>query len=739
MTKTLGEIAVVLNARIGPLEKQVQKVDATLGRLETRAKSFGKTMTSAGKKMRNSLTLPILGAAGVATYQFTQFEKGMRNVNTIARETEAQFDRTSDAVLDMAVELGKSPMGMADALYNINSASFKSAAGLEVLEAATKAGVAGLADTATSAKATTAILNAYGKSSKEATDVSDVLFKTVERGVLAYGELASFLGSTAGTAAALKVDFAEVAAAVATMTRGGINAAETFTALNRLMMRFLNASPELKTAMKAAGFESADAMFKTLGLAKSIRWLNELTGGSAQKLSDLGFLENDLKAALKLTGDQADDYAEDLQQIAIKANRAGAAQNAFNEQTKTVSHTLDQLKATLQAGAIKFVGEFSGELKSLVEDLRDAAKWFLNLSRPTKVWTVRILAGTAAIGPLLMLVGNLSTSLYFMSKVTRSVATHMLGLTKAAVAAIPKLSAYFATINTGAMSNQTIMQRALAGDMIRTFSKKQLMIGRAAGIAGAFAGGWFVGRFLNKITGGAIDEGMKKFWTKLGIGMAKGPDQAYVDEMVSKAVTARAQRKAAGLATGATVKSDLEKEMEEIQKIIDDNLPTVPDFDEIMGKAQPERDFAARLNDMLVRRLPLEEQLLRLTAERKDLTEKIAKASGEEALALKNAALDTEEQLLGIIDRLKAKRRDVLEETQSQAMKSNLAAAVLKGSAEAYRIEVGGKRDDKLKEVSDNTKKQVEKMDKMIENGKSVIDLLQEVLLFQEPEVEIVG
>jgi hypothetical protein len=149
-------------------------------------------------------------------------------------------------------------------------------------------------------------------------------------------------------------------------------------------------------------------------------------------------------------------------------------------------------------------------------------------------------------------------------------------------------------------------------------------------------------------------------------------------------------------------------------------------------------DFAKKLNDMLIRRLPVEEQLTRLVAERAQLTEELAKASGDEATALKDAALNVEDQLLGVMDRMKAKRRDLLDEVTNQAGKRNLAAAVLKGSAEAYRIEVGGKRDDRLKEVSENTKKQVDRLDTLIDNGASVIDLLRDALV-AEPEVEIAG
>src|SRR5687768_12475820 len=90
---------------------------------------------------------------------------------------------------------------LARGLYDIASSGFKGAQGMKVLEASAIAASAGMSDTATAARAITGVLNAYGLGAERAAEVSDVLFKTVEVGVLTFDELAQQLGDVVGIAA----------------------------------------------------------------------------------------------------------------------------------------------------------------------------------------------------------------------------------------------------------------------------------------------------------------------------------------------------------------------------------------------------------------------------------------------------------------------------------------------------------------------------------------------------------
>ena len=484
----VGDIVVKMSLKHQQLVSGLSDINRRALKTASQLKRMGSVSTAIGRTMSFALTAPIAGMAAAGLNAQIKFDKNMRNVNVVAKQTEEQFQMTRSAALDLAREMGQSPREMADALYNISSASFLAGDGLTVLKESSILARGGLATVNDSAKAVTAVLNAYGKGAEEAADVSDIFLKTVERGVTTLPELVQHLGGTAGTASALKIPFEQVAAAVATMTRGGIDTAESFTALNRFMLRFIQASPELNAIMKATGIESAEAMFKTRGLAGAVDWLNQVTAGSPQLLSDLGFMTRDLKAAMKLTGDQSGEYAEDLDTIAIKSNRAGASQAALIEQQKTVAFTIEKIKVTLETGLIRIMDSYDDEINTVLASITKLVDKFANMNQEQRNNVAKWAMILAAIGPVLILFGS----------GTKLIANLII--------VVSSLSTWMATASVKA----TIFATSLKG------------VGVAASLVGAALAGWSIGRFISQleIGGKSIEDHIANAFTK----------QPYIDE-----------------------------------------------------------------------------------------------------------------------------------------------------------------------------------------------------------------
>jgi len=342
----VGEAYVEIGAR-------TSKFYSAMGRVQKRFLAIGATLARIGKRAGIALGVALAAGAALSVKAFVSFEAEMRNVNSIAKQSEAQLEATSNQVLDLAKEMGKPPTELASALYDLNSSGFAGAEAMEVLTKATVAGRAGISDTATAAKAITGVLNAYGMSAKEAGDVSDILFKTVDRGVVTFPELSSGLGQVVSTAAAAKIPFAQVGAAIATMTKGGIESAEATTALNRIMMTFIQSGPKMKAALESEGISSGAALLETEGLAGAMAFLQRQTGGEAEKLIGLGLEMRAFKAGASLTRNAGAAFAEDLKLIADKTERAGATQAAFAEQSKALKVQLEKLQASVIVLGIK--------------------------------------------------------------------------------------------------------------------------------------------------------------------------------------------------------------------------------------------------------------------------------------------------------------------------------------------------------------------------------------------------
>ena len=269
------------------------------------------------------------------------FEKAMRNVNSIMGQSEEEFTKTSEAVTKMAAEFPQSSQVLAEGLYDIASSGFAGADGLTVLEASARAASAGLTDTKTAAAGITAVLNAYGLSAEDAGEVSDIMFTTVKKGVTTFEKLSSNLGVILSTAKTAKVSFAQLSGALAYMTTKGISTEEAVTSLNQIILAFIDPSIEMAEALEEAGYQSGETMLAEEGLAGALETLSDAAGGSITKLNDMLGNVRALKGGAALLG----SGFEDLEKFMADFNEtSGATADAFAEQSKSYAFQLDILK-----------------------------------------------------------------------------------------------------------------------------------------------------------------------------------------------------------------------------------------------------------------------------------------------------------------------------------------------------------------------------------------------------------
>lgn len=291
-------------------------------------------------------------AVGIMTMRALAFDKAMRNVNSITGQSEQAFKATEQAVINLSKTLPQSATTLAQGLYDIASSGFQGADGLKILTASATAASAGLTTTEVSARAITSVLNSYGLSAASATDVSDVLFQTVNLGVLSFDELANNLGDVVGIAATAHVSIAQVGSAMATMTLSGLNGALAANSLQNLLQKTIKPSEALAKELKNLGYQSGAQALQADGLRGVMEKLRLATHGN---ITELLKLYPDLQAArgaLALMANEGRNYTKVASQIESGDKRRGATQRTLNEQMKSASNQLQLMRNRLDAVAI---------------------------------------------------------------------------------------------------------------------------------------------------------------------------------------------------------------------------------------------------------------------------------------------------------------------------------------------------------------------------------------------------
>lgn len=314
------------------------------------------SMASIGKSMLG-FTAFQQGAQYVREFvgEIGSFKKAMTEVSTISSQVAGDMEGFSNKVLQMTSQIPVGATESAKALYQIESASHHGADALNILEQSAKAAIGGVTDTATAADAITTILNAYHMSADQAQAVSDKLFMTVRNGKTTWNELAHSIANVAPAAASYGVSLDEMLAAIATMTKQGVQTANAVTQLNAV----------ITAGTSALG----DGAFRSRSFADAIAMIEHAANGSDLALkAELGNVRA-MRAVFTLGGNSAKLFAGDLNDI---SNSAGSASSAYEKMSNTLGAQQKLLKNNITNLLTDLVGGVNASLKDVVKFINKA-------------------------------------------------------------------------------------------------------------------------------------------------------------------------------------------------------------------------------------------------------------------------------------------------------------------------------------------------------------------------------
>ena len=307
-----------------------------------------------------------------------EYEAAMNQIVALTDTTSAEIGGMSQAVLAMAQQTGKAPKELADALYFVASSGFAGAKGLDVLEASAKASAAGLGQTKVVADAVTSALNAYKEPAERAVHYTDLLIQIVKEGKGEPTAFAQSLGRILPIASAVGVSFEQVGASMATMTRIGLSAEESATALRGVLGALEAPGKAAKGALDKIGF-SADGLRKSIaenGLLATLQELMLRTHGNVEELDAIIPNIRALTGVLATAGSQAEAYSTILDSM---NNASGATETAFKTASETMDFKAKQVSASFDVLKVTIANGLLPTIKTLLDAANNLIGGFLKL------------------------------------------------------------------------------------------------------------------------------------------------------------------------------------------------------------------------------------------------------------------------------------------------------------------------------------------------------------------------
>ena len=351
-----GRVAsLVLKGDSSGAVKAATRASKGLKTLSKDAYKSGKELSGLGKSFKflqqNSTLLlgavsAVAGGVIKSVSDFAKLEQAVLEVSTLFESTPEKIDGVYTSIQRVAHAYGQDSVTAAKAYYDIVSSGAEAGADAnKILQQAAKAAIGGVTDISTAADGLTSVINAYGLSAQDATQVSDVMFQTVKAGKTTFAELSAGIGKVAPIASAAGVSMEELFAAIAETTKVGVSTPEAITSITAAMNSIIKPSSQAAKLAAELGIEFNAAALESKGLSGVLRDAYKATGGATEQMALLFGSTEALKSVMPLAKDEAASFTD---QIDDMGNASGATEGAVDKMSESISFQMKRLGATVK-------------------------------------------------------------------------------------------------------------------------------------------------------------------------------------------------------------------------------------------------------------------------------------------------------------------------------------------------------------------------------------------------------
>tara|TARA_R100001443_G_scaffold23670_2_gene35866 strand:+ start:3109 stop:5358 length:2250 start_codon:yes stop_codon:yes gene_type:complete len=386
----------------------MQGFDRAMKKAQTKVRRFGKTMKNIGSSLTTNITMPILGIGAAGIKMAADFGSSMTKIRTLVGASAEELKSYEKDVLSLSSTTGIAADQLAEGLFFITSAGLSGQEAIDALAVSAKAAAMGMGDMTDIGSALTSVMKAYESDGMDAARAGDLLHETLKQGKFEAGEFMSRLGRVIPTAAAAGIEFEELGAAAATMSKLSGDAASTLTGLNQLMMKLLNPSAEQVEILDTLGMSYGDlAAMLDESLMGTLQFLfTELEGTDDMLLKMFGSSKA-VTAALSTMGLQSETYTDVLDGM---NNSMGNVAEGFDilgtDAGFKFQKALNQVKLVL----IDIGNQVMPLVLKGLEKLQGAMNWWSSLDQDMKNLITTMALVAASIGPIVSVIGSLTVA-----------------------------------------------------------------------------------------------------------------------------------------------------------------------------------------------------------------------------------------------------------------------------------------------------------------------------------------
>lgn len=430
----ISDINVKLTANIKDFQSKMTKASKGF-------KKFGKGMKSAGQSMTTALSGPIALLGVGAVMAAANFEKAMNKVAAVTGAAGKEFEDLNKQALELGATTQFSASQAADAMGFLGQAGFDANEIMQAMPATLNLAAAGGLELAAAADIASNILSGFGANASDLGYYADVMAMGFTNSNTSLEGLGNAMAMVAPVASGFGISLEETTAAIGKLSDAGIQGESAGTGLRAILAT-------LSSKAKQLGINVFDASGKMLPLRDTLAQIEKKGLSTAEIMEVFGKKAGpSMLALLKVGSAGLKDFTTQLE------NSGGTAEEVAKKQLEGLSGDLTKLKSAVEGVAIQFGSKLSPVIEKIVGKFTDLATWISTLTDEQVESILKWGLFIAAIGPVLMIVGSISTGIGSLISVIS-----ILGplLMTAASVALPFLSTAFSALFAVMMANPFI-------------------------------------------------------------------------------------------------------------------------------------------------------------------------------------------------------------------------------------------------------------------------------------------
>ncbi len=407
----IGNLSVLLTMDTAAFESGTSHASKLLKRTQRQFEQMGKKMKEVGQGLSTWVTLPIVGAGAAVLKMSGDFQDGMNRVGIATQASASEMAKMRELALDIGKSTTKSASESADAMDMLAKAGMNVT---DILNGGARAAVA-LAEAAGSdldpaAAAITDTMQQFKLATSDLPGIINNITGAVNESKFDFVDFQLGMAQAGGVAASAGVEFEDFTAALAATASQFASGSDAGTSMKTFLLSLTPSTKKAAKAFKEVGFNAYTSTGQLKPLAEIAEDLRVKFGNLSEQDLNATFKEmfgtDAIRTAIGLMK-QGGAGIEEMQARIAKTD--ASAQAAMR--MKGLNAEMEKLGGALETLAIK-IGD-SGLLSAVSGLITKFAEWvdWMSKANPATLKWMTIIAGVAAaVGPLLIVLGSMVSS-----------------------------------------------------------------------------------------------------------------------------------------------------------------------------------------------------------------------------------------------------------------------------------------------------------------------------------------